>query len=140
MSDTATIQHRGIVESVEKDFVKVKITSHAACSSCQAKSVCGTTESKDIVIDITTFCGIVSPGEEVDVVLEPSAGFMALFFGYILPFIILMIALVILLQITDNELLSGIISIALLIPYYFGLYFLRDRLKKNFIFTLRKLV
>jgi sigma-E factor negative regulatory protein RseC len=37
-----------------------------------------------------------------------------------------------------KEWLSGLISLAALIPYYFILYLYRDRLRKSFAFTVRK--
>mgnify|MGYP001524144875 CR=1 FL=1 len=38
-----------------------------------------------------------------------------------------------------EETTSGLTGLLLLVPYYCILYFLRDKLKKRFIFTLKKL-
>jgi sigma-E factor negative regulatory protein RseC len=68
--------------------------------------------------------------------MKRSLGARAVLLGYFLPFLIVLLALVIILYFTDNEGLSAIVAITLLIPYYLILYLLKDRLSKDFIFTI----
>jgi positive regulator of sigma E activity len=77
-----------------------------------------------------------STGQEVTVVMRELSGFKALFYGYILPFILVLATLIIVYAITGSEALSGLISLGILVPYYITLYFLRDYLKKVFKFEL----
>jgi sigma-E factor negative regulatory protein RseC len=77
-------------------------------------------------------------GEKVLVVLQQSHGFRAVFLGYILPFLILLISLVILLKLTNNEALAGLLSISSLIPYYLILWLLRGQINESFKFRLLK--
>ena len=59
--------------------------------------------------------------------------------GYILPFFVVLSTLIIVQEITGNELISGLISLAILIPYYITLYFLRHHLKKIFKFEVEEI-
>lgn len=79
-----------------------------------------------------------SPGQEVTVIFQESKGFTALFYGYVLPFIIVLLTLIISISTTNNELLSGLISLGILLPYYTTLYFFRHLLKKVFKFEVEE--
>lgn len=74
----------------------------------------------------------------VTVIFRESSGLRALFLGYVLPFLILLITLIIAIEVTGNELFGGVIALALLVPYYFALYFTKDKLKKIFTFELEE--
>jgi len=41
-------------------------------------------------------------------------------------------------EITSDEALSGITALAVLAPYYFGLYLMREKLKSGFQFEVHK--
>ena len=55
------------------------------------------------------------------------------------PVIIVFAAIVTGTSMQWEETTSGLTGLLLLVPYYCILYFLRDKLKKRFIFTLKKL-
>ncbi len=55
-------------------------------------------------------------GQKVKVVMQQSLGFRALFLGYVLPFVILVVVLFIAMEITQNDLFSGLLGLAILIP------------------------
>ena len=134
------IEHKGIVESINDGIIKVKIVSSSACLSCYAKGTCPVSESVNKIIEVKNLGEDYSVNDQVKVILQESSGFYALFFGYLLPFLILIITLPTVLNFTKNELASGIISLAVLFPYYLSLYFFRDKLKKVFSFKIQKLV
>jgi sigma-E factor negative regulatory protein RseC len=71
------------------------------------------------------------------VVMERSTGYLALFLGYILPLIIVIITLIIMAAFNYRELIAGLISIASLLPYYFFLYLFREKINNKFIFSLK---
>ncbi|MFP4471519.1 MAG: SoxR reducing system RseC family protein, partial [Bacteroidales bacterium] len=77
-------------------------------------------------------------GEFVIVAMRRSMGLAAVLYGYFLPFVILMVTLLIVSELTGNEALAGLISLAILVPYYTGLYFLKDKLTKRFRFEIEK--
>ena len=117
----------------------VNIVNQSACSTCHAQSACTVSDFQDKEIEITNFSKSFVPGQEVTVVFQESKGFIALFYGYVLPFILVLSTLIITLTISNNELLAGLLSLAILIPYYITLYFFRHLLKKVFNFEVEEI-
>ena len=66
-------------------------------------------------------------------------GNKAVVFGYLLPFVLLVTTLLLLTSLSLAEWISGLISLAALIPYYLILYLRREKLSRTFIFTIRKI-
>ncbi len=89
-------------------------------------------------VEIMHYRGQYSCGQEVSVVFRESLGFQALFYGYVLPFLIVLISLITIFSVTENEVLAGTSALAILIPYYIALYFSRGFLKKVFKFELEE--
>jgi sigma-E factor negative regulatory protein RseC len=141
MKEETQIEHKGFVKSIEDEVIYVGIVSDSACGSCQVKGGCSLSEAGEKVIDIK----VANPteyfvGEEVEVFFRQSLGFRALFLAYVLPFFIVIIGLIFLFALTDNELISGLVSLSFLIPYYFILYNSRKKIKKTFSFHIRKIM
>jgi sigma-E factor negative regulatory protein RseC len=133
-----TISHPGVITSVDDLHVKVKIASAAACGSCSVKSACGMSEMEDKIIDILREpYREYKAGEAVTVFMKQSLGPLAVFFGYILPFVAVLVTLIIMLQLGFGEGVSGLVSLGMLAPYYIILYFTRNRLKKTFRFYIK---
>ncbi len=116
----------------------VTIINESACASCHAKGACTVADYQEKEIEITHFTQTYTPGQEITILFKQSHGFKALSLGYILPCIILLITLIISLQATNDEGLSGILSLIILIPYYITLYFFRHHLKKIFKFEIEE--
>ena len=85
-------------------------------------------------IEVTEYNGQYEVGQLVTIIFKESKGFTALFWGYIMPFILVLGTLIAMLEITGDELTSGLVSLGVLIPYYITLYFFRNSLKKFFKF------
>ena len=117
----------------------VSIISKAACVSCQVNNSCSISDIEEKEVEISHFTKEYITGQEVTVLFKESKGFVALVWGYILPFIIVLLTLIVALEITRNELQGGLISLAILIPYYTTLYFFRHRLKKIFTFEVEEI-
>jgi sigma-E factor negative regulatory protein RseC len=133
------VSHSGIVQEISADGkIKVSIISKANCISCQLNKSCSASDTKEKIIEVDNYFGVLNIGETVDVSLKESAGFKALFIGYVLPFIILFITLIIMTKISDNELIAGVVSLLTLVPYYFALYLLQNVIKKEFSFFINK--
>ena len=132
------ISHDGVVDSTEGNDVVVRITSYAACNGCHARGACNVTEEKEKYMRIKAI-GVFDPGEKVRVVLAQSLGFRALFLGYILPFLMVLTALLIASATGVSELVAGLISLSVLLPYYIGLKLFRGKLDRQFSFFLHKI-
>lgn len=132
----SSISHQGLVEYVSNGVVKVKITNVSACSTCHAHGACSAADKEDKVIEAVDIKNKVKPGDWVTVVTKESMGLKAVFFAYILPFILIITSLIIGNVNSLNESISGLIALIILIPYYAILYLVKDILKKSFIFEI----
>ncbi len=138
MDSSKTIEHDGFIEEISESGIKVLILSQSACVSCQAKGACNVSDVENKVIDVP-YSSEYKKGDKVNVIMTSQTGFKALFLGYVLPFLILFATLITSITITDDELFSGLLSLGILAPYYFILYLLRDKIRDNFSFQIRKL-
>jgi positive regulator of sigma E activity len=131
-----TIDHEGIVQKNSGKSVLVNILAESACSGCHAEGSCMLSKKEEKVIEIQ---GIyeVSPGDTVRILMKPSTGIAALFFGYILPLFIVVFMLITMNSVGLAELYAGLISIAILLPYYLSLFLFRKQLNKKFTFSLK---
>ena len=133
------IEHKGKIDSIEGDRVKVHFLSMSACASCHAKGVCTASDMENKEVEVIDQTGRFKLGEEVRVILQQSLGFKALLWGYVVPLLIVLTGLVALSSFVDNEVVAGVGALAFLIPYYIALFFLKDRIKKVFSFTIQKI-
>ncbi len=139
MARAEVIEHTGIVHEVDNNCIKVRIAVQSACSSCKAHSFCGVDTSEKL-IEVEHWVGEYNKGEAVMLSLQQSLGYRALFWGYILPFFLVISVIISMIFLTGNEALSGLVSLLVLVPYYAILYFFRDRFKKTFSFKISKLL
>jgi len=134
----AKISHQGVIEAVADNLVTVKITSMSACSSCHAKGACSASDMQEKLIEAHPGENNFKIGDWVTIIGKESMGFKALFLGYLLPFLLVLVTLIIGTVISLKESVAGLISLSVLIPYYFGLYLAKDRIKKSFIFEIQQ--
>ncbi|MBT3209469.1 MAG: SoxR reducing system RseC family protein [Bacteroidetes bacterium] len=140
MSSTKTIEHKGFIKSIDAKQIRVSILAESSCASCHAKGLCNLSEVDEKEIEIVRKNGDFSIGETVNVIMQESLGFHAMFLGYIFPFILVLATLIVSSNFSNNEAISGLLSLSVLIPYYIILYFSKSSLKKKFSFTLQKIV
>ncbi len=132
------IEHPGIVDHVEGRQAFVRILPQSACGSCHSKSYCSMSEVSEKVVEVSLNPQEqLSAGQPVTITLERALGFRALFLGYMLPFLILILSLFVMVSLTGNEGLSALIAIALMAPYYFFLYRFREKIRSRFRFRLK---
>jgi sigma-E factor negative regulatory protein RseC len=137
MPSKEEITHPGIVESIDGNIIKVKILSQSACSTCNAKGMCSVAEMKEKIVSVNSIGSFTGrEGDRVILKMKRSLGARAVWLGYVLPFLIVFVALIVLVYTTGSEGLAAVISLALLIPYYLILYLLKDRLSREFTFVI----
>jgi sigma-E factor negative regulatory protein RseC len=137
MQNEDTIEHTGIVKSVKNKHVTVNIISHPACSGCIASGICDLSgrANKEIIASAGPE---VKAGDQVLVVMKKSMGFRALFLGYLFPFIIVMLILIVLTSLSVSESLSGITALFSLVLYYTIIYLRKEKVGKSFSFTIKR--
>lgn len=132
-----SIGHDGIIESIDGDEISVKILQISSCASCQAKSLCHISESKEKVIEVSVpDSNIYHVGQKVTVVGTSSQGLRAVVLAFVIPLIILLVTLFICIGTIGDEGLAALMSLLALIPYYIVLLLCRKRLKLFFQFSI----
>ena len=133
-----TIKHLGIVENIQGSHLSVRIVQTSACAACSVKGHCSSADSKDKIIDIIdTAAASYQVGENVMVVGETSMGMQAVALAFIIPFALLIFTLFLFMALIENELYAALLSLAVLVPYYYILWLNKTRLKQKFSFTIK---
>ena len=133
------IKHRGIVEKIEGSHVVVRIVQTSACSACSAKGLCNASESKEKQIDVYEVNPSYRIGEEVVLCGSTSMGMRAVLLAFGIPVLLLLAALFVTMRVTDGDaLLSSIVALLAVIPYYLVIYLMKDKMNKTFSFVIEK--
>lgn len=131
------IKHNGVVDGVEEGCVRVRILQSSACSACKVAAHCNASETKEKVIEVQVAdADRYQRGDSVIVVADTAVGFRASLYGYLLPLILMVVSLVAVLKITQSEGYAAVSALGILIPYYIGLYLLRNKLRNKLSFSL----
>ncbi|MBG0780725.1 MAG: SoxR reducing system RseC family protein [Bacteroidales bacterium] len=134
---TDSVTHPGIVMQISGHVAEVMILAKSACTSCQVKGACNMSEmeEKRVFVELPPEHSFKS-GQQVNVMMKQSLGNFAVFLGYILPFLVLLLTLIISISVGLGEGVAGLLALGILVPYYFVLYRLRNRLGRKFSFQL----
>ncbi len=133
MADIAMLCKDGKVVGVEDGHVNVLITTPSACASCHAKSACYTFDQKEKVITAQSSQDL-QVGDIVRIEMEEKLGWIALFYTFILPFLIMILILFGLFASGMSQTTSALIAVLSLVPYYLVLYLFRNKIEKDFVF------
>ncbi len=133
------ICYPGVVERIENNVVYVHITQYSACASCHAKSACTEADKKEKIIEVEDSSGNYQIGDAVELTGKSSMGMEVVVLVFVCPVIVVLIAVVAGTTMGWKETMAGLLGLCMLIPYYGILYVLRDKLKRHFVFGLKKL-
>ena len=134
-----TICKEGIVRAIHGDQIEVEITISSACSECHAKSICIPSDHKrETVLAQSLYNEHFEVGDKVQLVLKGSAGGKAVVLAYLLPFIVLMVALFGTYAITKSELAGVIVSVVFVVIYYIILKTQNKKIEQKFQFFVKK--
>jgi sigma-E factor negative regulatory protein RseC len=132
------IYHKGVIERMEGDKAFVRIVQQSACAACHAQSMCSVSGGKVKWIEVTVPAGRFHVNEEVTVCGRSSLGLKAVLIAFVLPLVAVVAAIATGLFAGWTEIASALGGLLFLALYYGVLYFLRDKLKKQFVFILKK--
>lgn len=133
------IKHRGRVERVDGSHVVVRIIQISACSACSIKGHCNASESKEKLIDVYEVNASYQVGEEVMLCGTTSMGMQAILLAFGVPLVILLVALGIAMHITEGDaLVSSLVGLLSIVPYYLVIHFSKNKLEKTFSFIIEK--
>lgn len=125
------IDHIGFISAIRRGVAYVTLIQTSACASCSVKGSCGVGDTGKKQFEIPVPEGLWHVGDEVVVQLETSTGFFALVIGYLLPFLLLVSALLVFIKVGFSESLAAVIALSLLVPYYVLVALFRKRLSKR---------
>ena len=137
MKNEETISHEGIVTNITDDELEIKILAQSACAACHAKSACGMGEQAEKTLTVPRPKDKeFALNQKVNVKMAIGQGNKAAVLAYLLPIILLLAVLFVCIGLGLGEGLSAIISFISLVPYYIVLYLRRDKLKRQFEYTI----
>ncbi len=138
MSKKNEICHSGIIKSISEDKIEISILAQSACSSCHSKGMCGMSETEEKIIEIFKFTkNKYKKGDNVNIGMNKNIAGKAVFFGYLLPFIIMMIAMLTVNHYSSNDAITGITTLLSIGIYYLTLSLFRKKLNKSFTFYIK---
>lgn len=134
------VRHNGVIAAIDSNRVKVDIVQTSACASCKIANRCSASEMKVKTIDVYD---VVNPnkfhvGQEVIVCASMNMAKQALFLGFVIPLVILIMSVVLIYKFTHNEANSAIFGLVSLIPYYTVIYMFKDKLKQQLRFWIEE--
>ena len=135
--DESIVRHEGIVSKISNDVVTISLKGNINCEACKAKAACGVSESNDKEIEVPISDLPLNLNENVEVLLKKNLGLKAVFWAYVFPFI-LMLSVLLIASTLVSEWIAGLLSLAILIPYYLMLYVLNSTFKKAFKLSILK--
>lgn len=132
------ISHPGTVMAVNGNAVIVKIVQVSACSGCQVRNLCRISEMKEKTVQVF----VAHPenylvGQEVTVTGSESQGMKAVLLAFGLPLLILLAVLFAVIGIWNSEKIAVLAAVVVLACYYTVLFLKRDRIGKEFQFSIR---
>lgn len=134
------VEQKGIVIKKQEDKVIVKIEQKSTCSSCHARGACTSLDKKDKEIEIKTKdTQNYNIGDEVVITISTKLGLKAVFIAFVLPLILLVIALFLSIKLFSlTQSLSALVSLLVVAAYYFFLYKQNLFLSKEFNFLIKE--
>ena len=138
------IKHTGTIIAIEGETVRVKIEQSSACSACQAKAMCTSTDKKEKIIEVTS--PQPSPqgegeklrvGDTVEVIVEQRMGWKAVVIAYLVPLMVLVGTLAVLDMRLESEALAGVIALGVTGVYFIVLRMFREKLQREFSFKVK---
>ena len=133
-----TVSHKGKVIKMTPQTTTVAILQHGACGECHAAGLCGMADLAEKAVEVETDpYATYGVGDEVEVLLKASMGMTAVWLAYFIPLIILMVVILGLAALGVGEVVAAAAGLAAIGLYYLALYLFRDRLKNEYIFTIK---
>ena len=133
------IKHCGVIDDIVDGCAKVRIIQSSACASCKVAGHCNAAESKEKIVEIYDFDKTgFTVGDEVIVVASQRMGTYAVMLSSVIPLFLIIIALVIAMALTGNEVVAALSCLCALIPYYAILYLCRNRIKQRLSFRMER--
>lgn len=128
------IRHSGVVLSVDGKRVRVTIVAQSACASCHMKSACSASDTKEKIVEaVCSDDRSLSVGDEVDVIISQSNGYIAVLMSYIVPVILILASIIVAVKMGYSESMGGVVGLVVVILYFMVIYLLRNKIDKKLV-------
>ena len=135
MDKVETIRHEGIVESIGEDGLTVRILQASACSSCEARKLCRSSESKEKLVEVKGHYPTLQVGDSVILCGSVRQGLRASVLAYVVPLVLMLVALFAATRLWGEK-VGALVALLTLALYYGVLFHLKDKLGKHFTFRI----
>jgi sigma-E factor negative regulatory protein RseC len=135
-----TIEHFGVIERIEGQYLYVRVAQQSACSGCRARSMCMPSGGNGQIVEVAGNPDHYHLNESVVISGQQAMGLEAAVLAFVIPLLLLVSAILIATWMHWDESISALSGLFLLFPYYASLYLLRNRLRKKFVFTIKKTI
>ena len=122
------ITHQAVISDIKKNTLILELVRTEACNSCALKGIC---EEKRQISAQKTHDTKYNIGEKVNVYISEKQAFIAIFFGYILPLLLVLTTLSLCLFFSNDETTAALASLSVLPVYYIVLRFFEKNFKKT---------
>ena len=132
--------HKGIVEEIDGNFLKISIDTEAGCDACKISGSCMSAGRKSFNVKVRT----TSPhryvcGQRVTIEGKKSSYYLAVLLCYVVPLLLLVVVIAALMSFTElSDVLIAGLSLFVLADYYFVLYLLRKLITQKVEFQLKE--
>ena len=110
----------------------------SGCASCEVKGACTVSDVEEKVVNVSTpNADSYRIGQMITIEMSQSLGTWAVLLGYVFPFLVLFLGLILFINLGLDQGLAGVFSLLLLVPYYSVLYLLRDYFSTRFTYNIR---
>ena len=135
---TNDVSHKGRIVRMTPQITTVAIEQHGACGTCHAAGLCGMADVVEKAVELPTDpYASYGVGDEVELVLKASMGMKAVWLAYVVPLLVLLAVILGLFALGVGEVVAGLAGIAAVGVYYFLLWLFRNRLKNEYVFTIK---
>ena len=135
MDKVETIRHEGIVESIGADGLTVRILQASACSSCEARKLCRSSERKEKLVEVKGHYPTLQVGDSVTLCGSVRQGLRASVLAYVVPLVLMRVALFAATRLWGEK-AGALVALLTLALYYGVLFLLKDKLGKHFTFRI----
>jgi sigma-E factor negative regulatory protein RseC len=137
-SDERVYVHKGVISRISGGSVIVSLDKNLQCESCHARGACGVSDSVAKEIEVVDSGGHFTLHEPVEVTLKKQSGHMAVFWAYVLPFVLMLLTLLTS-SLLFSEWMAGLLSLGVLIPYYLLIHGLKNYFRKTLDISIQRI-
>jgi len=135
---SSEVSHKGRIVRMTPQTTTVALLQHGACGSCHAAGLCGMAEVAEKAVELPTDpYASYGVGDEVEVVLKASMGMKAVWLAYCIPLLVLLAVILGLFALGTGEVVASVAGLAAVGVYYLLLWLFRDRLRNEYVFTIK---